>query len=290
MQDQQPKMGQLALAVLAQYPRQSVATVMGVAAAAIIIVNALFLQPGRHPAPIFSLERPPAATLDPGPPQPRLAEAPAASPPAAVPVPIPVPMARPAPAAAAPIAAPMTAPAPAPRNRGDIITDIQRELARKGFYDAAVDGIWGSRTDMAIRDFAQAAGLRFAPEASEDVLNLIAASSVSKSNSPRAPSGSRETTGGAHADPIAAMLTPPREIPAPAAPAAAAQTDSKRILAVQSALSDFGYGQIRLTGTMGAQTQAAIERFERSRRIPVTGQISERLLRELTVVTGRSFD
>lgn len=285
MQDQQPKMGQLALAVLAQYPRQSVATVMGVAAAAIIIVNALFLQPGRHPAPIFSLERPPAATLDPVPSQPRLAEAPAASPPAAVPVPIPVPMARPAPAAAAPIAAPMTA--PAPRNRGDIITDIQRELARKGFYDAAVDGIWGSRTDMAIRDFAQAAGLRFAPEASEDVLNLIAASSVSKSNSPRAPSGSRETTGGAHADPIAAMLTPPREIPAPAA---AAQTDSKRILAVQSALSDFGYGQIRLTGTMGAQTQAAIERFERSRRIPVTGQISERLLRELTVVTGRSFD
>ncbi|HWM80529.1 MAG TPA: peptidoglycan-binding domain-containing protein [Pseudolabrys sp.] len=283
MQNEQPKMGQLALAVLAQYPRQTVATFMAVSAAIIIIVNALFLQPGQHPAPIFALERQPApvAALDPAPPRPRVVEAapPAISPAPSVPAAsVPAPVAKPAPVAA-----------PSPRNRGDIITDIQRELARKGFYDAAVDGIWGSRTDMAIRDFAQAAGLRFAPEASEDVLNLIAASPVTKSASPRATTGARETTGGARHDPIAEMLTPPREIPMPAA-ATPAQPNTRRILAVQRALSEFGYGQIRLTGTMGPETQAGIERFERSRRIPVTGQLSDRLLRELAVVTGQTID
>jgi peptidoglycan hydrolase-like protein with peptidoglycan-binding domain len=275
MQNDQPKMGQLALAVLTQYPRQSVATFMAVSAAIVIIVNALFLQPGRHPAPIFAVERPaaPAAMLDPVQPRPRIVEA--------------VPSVPATTAAPAPTPAPTVT--PTPRNRGDIITDIQRELARKGFYDAAVDGIWGSRTDMAIRDFAQSAGLRFAPEATEDVLNLIAASPVSKSVSPRATSGSgRETTGATRHDPIAQILTPPRDIPVPAA--APTQTNAKRILAVQRALSDFGYGQIRLTGAMGPETQAAIERFERSRRIPVTGQISDRLLRELAVVTGQTID
>ena len=39
-----------------------------------------------------------------------------------------------------------------------------------------------------------------------------------------------------------------------------------------------------------AETQAAIERFEHERRMPVTGQISERLLRELAAVIGHPVD
>ena len=60
--------------------------------------------------------------------------------------------------------------------------------------------------------------------------------------------------------------------------------------AVQRALSENGYGQLRATGTIGADTQSAIQRFERERRMPVTGQMSERLVRELTVVTGHAID
>ena len=60
--------------------------------------------------------------------------------------------------------------------------------------------------------------------------------------------------------------------------------------AVQRALSENGYGPLRATGTIGADTQAAIQRFERERRMPVTGQMSERLVRELTVVTGHAID
>jgi peptidoglycan hydrolase-like protein with peptidoglycan-binding domain len=55
-------------------------------------------------------------------------------------------------------------------------------------------------------------------------------------------------------------------------------------------LSDFGYGQIKATGVYDADTRASIERFERERKLPVTGQISERVVRELGAMTGRPLD
>lgn len=65
---------------------------------------------------------------------------------------------------------------------------------------------------------------------------------------------------------------------------------SRRVAGVQRALTEFGYGQLKPTGNVGSETQAAIQRFERDRKLPVTGQMSDRLVRELSVVTGRPID
>jgi Putative peptidoglycan binding domain len=62
---------------------------------------------------------------------------------------------------------------------------------------------------------------------------------------------------------------------------------SARITAVQRALSEYGYGQLRLTGTLDEPTSAAIQRFEADRKLPVTGRLSERLMGELAAMTGR---
>lgn len=70
-------------------------------------------------------------------------------------------------------------------------------------------------------------------------------------------------------DPIAELLEP-----------------TNRTMAVQRALTEFGYGQIKPTGTVGPETKAAIEKFERERKLPVTGQVSERLTRELAAMKG----
>jgi hypothetical protein len=43
---------------------------------------------------------------------------------------------------------------------------------------------------------------------------------------------------------------------------------------------------LKPTGTIGSDTQAAISKFERARNLPVTGQVSDRLVRELTAVIG----
>jgi hypothetical protein len=64
----------------------------------------------------------------------------------------------------------------------------------------------------------------------------------------------------------------------------------RRVAAVQRALTEYGYGQLKPTGTVGSDTQAAIQKFERERKIPVTGQVSDRLVRELAMVIGRPVE
>lgn len=84
---------------------------------------------------------------------------------------------------------------------------------------------------------------------------------------------------------------PPAAVPAGTSEKSEATgLSSQRIAAVQRALTDYGYGQLKATGTVGADTQAAIQKFERERKLPVTGQMSERLVRELSLATGRSFE
>ena len=157
---------------LPRRPRDAVCLGMAVAGAGFILVNALFLQSGRHPAPIFTEVGQPAAPTT-----------------GSIPMPPPKPQASARlPAATLPAAPVKTAAAP----RAD------------------------SRTD-----------------------------------------------------PIAELLAP-----------------SNRTAAVQRTLAEFGYGQIKPTGTVGPETRAAIEKFERERRLPVTGRISERLTRELSVIKG----
>lgn len=63
---------------------------------------------------------------------------------------------------------------------------------------------------------------------------------------------------------------------------------SPRILAVQRVLSEFGYGQLRASGILDDTTSAAIERFEREHKLPVTGQVSDRLVSDLTAMAGRT--
>lgn len=76
----------------------------------------------------------------------------------------------------------------------------------------------------------------------------------------------------------AAGLLPPGEVPV-----------SPRVMAVQKALSQLGYGPVRVDGRLGAATEEAVQRFERDRRLPVTGQISDRVVREINAVAGLSI-
>lgn len=207
---------------------------MATVAVATIFINALFLQRGPHPAPIFATR--PTVVRE-------------------------APVALPRPRAMEPAVAPVTV----ARSPVLIISDIQRELSRKGYYDGAVDGIWGAKTDAAARDFVQAIGLKINAEASESLLHAIVLSAPKAKSTPAAAP--------VRNDPIAQLIAP-----------------TKQVLAIQRALSDFGYGQIKPTGVYDPATQAAIEKFERDRKLPVTGQISDQLVRELAAMTGRPLE
>jgi peptidoglycan hydrolase-like protein with peptidoglycan-binding domain len=225
-------------AVITRHPRESVGVLMAALAVLTIFVNALYLQNGPHPAPIFATRPLLAATTPTAPIRPRIVE-PIHSQPAAVEVPA--------------------------RNRVQLIAEIQRELARRGFYDGTADGVWGAKTDSGARDFLQTSGLRVSPEASEDLLRAL------QTARPKAISAA--AVGPVRNDPIADLIAP-----------------SKRVLSIQRALSDFGYGQIKPTGAYDPETRTAIEKFERDHKLPVTGQISDRFVRELAAMTGRPLE
>ena len=223
--------------------RDALGFIVIVLAAVAIVVNGLLLQVGPHPAPMFkdTVAAIPAAPKD------------SSKDAAKV-----LPRARP----------PETTGRTEPRPTAEIIADIQRELARRGFYDGVIDGRYGPRTDAAVRDFEQASGLKASTEPNEA---LLAAIKRSVAKPPKAPSGLRPQVQQIRLEP-------------------GVDAASKRVVAVQRALAEYGYGQIKPTGSVDADTKVAIERFERERRLPITGQISDRFTRELAAVTGRPLE
>lgn len=240
--------------------RDAVGFAVAASAGVLILVNTLFLQPGPHPAPMV---RSSVAAITP--PKPAQPPAPAATgttqPRARVdePAASKTDQAKASPAAPAVPARPNTA----------VVADIQRELSRRGFFDGVVDGRYGPRTDTAIRDFEQAAGLRPSTEPNEALLRTIRSSLVRAKPALRPPAPIPQPK----PDLIAEMISP-----------------SKQVIAVQRALSEFGYGQIKPTGIVDPETQSAIQKFERERKLPVTGQLSHRVVRELAGITGRPLE
>lgn len=233
------------VALLRRRPADSFGLALMFAMVMTTLANALFLQSGKHPAPmraISAIAQPTPETTG------------------------SLMMPRPRPAAAA-IPAPDLA--PAARSQAEVIADIQKELARRGFYGGALDGLYGPRMEAAIHDFERAYGLKPGAVPDENFLVLLV-QAPAKPGKPAAtkkpqPAGQRQEHASLEATPA-------------------------RVLAVQRALADFGYGQINTTGAFDDATRSAVEKFERERKLPVSGKLSERLLRELAAVTGRVLD
>jgi hypothetical protein len=199
-----------------------IAGALAFAAVSAIIANALFLQAGRHPSPMFGsvVVMPPPAL------------APAS----------PLPRPRPVEADTSPSEPKVVEPRVVePRL-------VEPRLAEPKPVEKPAE-----------------------PKSADPLTNLVKATSAA----PVAP---------------ASVLRPPAPIPPSSRADSIAGSGSRRVAAVQRALTEYGYGQLKPTGTVGSDTQAAIQKFERERKIPVTGQMSDRLVRELAAVIGHPID
>jgi hypothetical protein len=201
----------LVMRMLLHSPKDMVAGLLAAAAICAILANALFLQAGRHPSPMFgsvvTLPAPQAAVMNPLP-RPRPLEA---EPPEIRPVEV----------------------------RGADPRHVEIKSA-------------DPRGDSKNPD---------------PLSNLVVKSTGAPNTAP------------------ANVARPPAPIPATAQSAGA-----RRVAAVQRALTQYGYGQLKATGAVGSDTQAAITKFERDRKLPVTGQMSDRLVKELTAMIGHPID
>ncbi|MGL4323276.1 MAG: peptidoglycan-binding domain-containing protein [Beijerinckiaceae bacterium] len=90
-------------------------------------------------------------------------------------------------------------------------------------------------------------------------------------------SNPRINAGDALGEFIRAGIVPPATIPNESDP---------RLATVQRNLQRLGYPLGRADGMMGPGTRMAIEKFERDRKWPITGDVSQRLFRELGTISA----
>ena len=238
--------------------------VMAITAMA-IMSNALFLQAGRHPEPLFATR--PAATM---------------RAPANVPAAVPLPRTR---EEAAPAAIPsptpkaVAAPLPAPVDASKVlITAVQRELARLGVYTGTIDGLSGSRTRAAISSWQTAAGLKATGEATADLLTAlrqpVAAAPPAAAPVPPVVKEAAST------DQVAAAVARAAELEREQA----ALAQGAQLRKVQVALNQIGYGPLGVDGQANQSTNDAIRRFQLDNGLPVTGELNDRVVARLVSI------
>jgi hypothetical protein len=209
----------LVMRVLLHSPKDTLAGLVAVAAISAIVANALFLQTGRHPAPMFGTV-------------------------------INLP---------APSSVPLSNPLPRPRPVGADTSPLEPKAT-----EFRVEPKPAERTAEKPPEKPVEATASTPRSASDPMTNLV-----------------KQT---ASVPPSVAVARPPAPIPVQQSPAA------KRIAGVQRALSEYGYGNLKITGAMGGETQSAIQKFEREHKMQVTGQVSDRLLRELGAAIGHPVE
>jgi hypothetical protein len=212
------------LRILLRNPKDVIAGALAFAAVSAIVANALFLQAGRHPAPMFGSS-------------------------------VAIPAAALTPANLLPRPRPLEADAALIESRS---SEIKPPSESKATDQKSADP---KSTDLKSTD----------PKSTDPLANLVKATAVA----PIAPSN---------------VVRPPAPIPTATHGDAAQITGSRRVAAVQRVLTEYGYGQLKATGTIGSDTQGAIQKFEREHKIPPTGQMSDRLVRELVAMVGHPID
>jgi hypothetical protein len=221
----------LVLRILLYSPKDMVAGALAFAAVTAILANALFLQAGRHPAPMFGVSF---------------------AMPAAVPVTVgPLPRVR-------PVAADVTAPD---------LRVVEPKLAES------------KAPELRSPDPRTSESKTFEFKASE---SKASESKATESKAADPLTNLVKTTGAVPV--VSNVMRPPALIPHTAV------SGSRRVAAVQRVLTQYGYGQLRPTGTVGSDTQAAIQKFEQDHNVPVTGQISDRLVNQLVAMVGHPID
>jgi peptidoglycan hydrolase-like protein with peptidoglycan-binding domain len=131
---------------------------------------------------------------------------------------------------------------------------------------------------------------------------IIVVNAIFLQSSTHAPQFFDAKSSAAKSDSLKPLVTgtPARPIataPAPQ-PVAARRNDaiveligpSRRIAAVQRALAEFGYGQVKASGILDDATSTAIAKFERDRNLPNSGRVSDRLVKELTAMVGHPIE
>ena len=236
-----------------------------------IVLNALVFQTEKHPAPLF---KPVAKAPEIFPVPPLRSDGQSARHAAFDPKPVSngkmAPLDKPAsPDKSKP--AQLSAPAAhavAPLETSEaMLSEIQRELGKRGYYKGEPDGKPGKATSQAIRDFQFAQRLPADGKPSEALLKDVMASKVTMK------------------DELFDLV----KRTAQDDKANKVNLANKTIQDVQRALNKAGYGPLDEDGQMGKSTKTALAKFEQDKKLPPKGEPKGPVLRALASASGVSI-
>ncbi|MDB5554845.1 MAG: Porcine endogenous retrovirus receptor 2 receptor 2 [Rhizobium sp.] len=158
-----------------------------------------------------------------------------------------------------------------------LIREIQVALAGRGLYDGPADGVTGPKTEAAILFFEQTEGMAETGEPSKALLARLKHvatpaddAGVKTASTKVEPPVDEVAALISQADDPAIKVIPEKK---PASPAL--------VMQIQKGLSGMAYADVKVDGIPGDATRTAIRAFEKSYRLPVTGEPSERVLKKL---------
>lgn len=141
-----------------------------------------------------------------------------------------------------------------------VVEAVQRELAAAGFYKGEIDGVAGRKTRAAIENYQRAVGIDITGLPTQDLADHIRYT--------REISEASLFTGSIKPDPDAEARA--------------------RVRRVQTGLAELAYSPGTINGELTRATRNAIIAFQRDRRLPETGEITDDLVAELEKMTGQS--
>ncbi|NEQ98463.1 MAG: hypothetical protein F6K30_17375 [Cyanothece sp. SIO2G6] len=151
---------------------------------------------------------------------------------------------------------------------GATVTTIQRQLQVLGYYNAPIDGDFGSNTEAAVREFQRSRSLTVDGKAGPQTmaaLNAATQSAATSSSNSRISNLPPASTAVTPAPPLDGSAIPTVTVPATPASSNSAnrvntspQLSNENILAIQRHLQDQGFYNGALDGQMGPETQRAI--------------------------------
>lgn len=151
---------------------------------------------------------------------------------------------------------------------------VQRQLAQAGYDPGPADGIMGSRTRSAIRDWQRAHAMPVTGEVDQALLASLGAPSGSTAAAPAAPHAARSAT------PTRQRTALPQ---ARGGEGDLAESGRLRpyVSQVQQELAAHGYFSGERNGVLSDRLRGAIREYEADAGLTVTGQVSEDLLDHL---------
>lgn len=191
------------------------------------------------------------------------------------------------------IAEPKTVTIPVERDVPDLAPDadravfrIQDMLAKLGYYDGALDGLDGPKTDAAISDYKQHAGLRGIELTNDELITSIRNNMdvTAAIPAPRPEKGGAAPAAGTEPSGKQVASAEPTSVDDLLAGGLPEQIPSAEVVKVQAALRAFGNTDVSVDGIAGSQTQQAIREFQTLFKLPVTGQIDDELLTKMQAV------